>query len=214
MNLPTVPLVRPSGRVLALGAGAVVLLAALGAAGWMWSAAQEARASAAYAPVLARLASTPGLPPSAEARAIAERDLEAALARYPSAAVAGEAAYSLGNLRYAGRDYPRARAAYEVAIARTSSATMRTLARSGVAYTWEAERNFAKATEAFQAALGGLRPTDFYYEELLIDLARVQELAGRRDDAIQTYRRVLRDVPKGLRADDVLSRLASLGSAP
>jgi tetratricopeptide (TPR) repeat protein len=214
MKLPAAFLVWPSPRVLALAAGAVVVVVALALGGWVWSGAQHARASAAYAPVLARLASTPGLPPTPEARAAAARDLEAALARYPTAPVAGEAAYTLGNLRYASRDYPRARAAYEVAVARTSSRTMRTLARTGVAYTWEAERNFAKAAEAFQAALSGLRASDFYYEELLIDLARVQELAGRRDEAIQTYRRALKEVPKGLRTDDVLSRLASLGSTP
>ena len=206
-------LARPSGRLLAGLAVGAILIAALGAAGLLWSASQQQRAAAAYADVLGRLASAPGQPPP-EARAAAQRELEAALASYPSGALAGQAAYTLGNLRYGDRDYPRARAAYEVALARAGSKTIRTLAQVGVGYTWEAERNLPRAIEAYQAGLAGLKAADFQYEDLLVDLARVQEVAGRRDEAIQTYRRVLRDVPRGLRVDDVLTRLASLGARP
>jgi tetratricopeptide (TPR) repeat protein len=83
-----------------------------------------------------------------------------------------------------------------------------------VGYTWEAERNYGKATEAFQAALAGVGASDFLYETLTLDLARVQELGGRRDEAVETYRRLLRDVPGTRRAEDVKIRLATLGAAP
>ena len=202
----------PSGRLLIGLAGGVVLVAALAVGGWLWSASQQQHGAAAYAEVLGRLAMAAGRPLAPEAQAAAQRDLESALARYPSAALAGQAAYLLGNLRYDNHDYGRARAAYEVAMGRSTSRTIRTLAQTAVGYTWEAERNFPKAVEAYQAGLQGLKPADFQYEELLIDLGRAQELAGRREAAIQTYRRVLQEVPKGLRADDVLTRLASLGA--
>ena len=51
-------------------------------------------------------------------------------------------------------------------------------------------------------------------EDALIDQARSLELAGKKDDAIAAYRRVLKDVPTARRADDVRSRLASLGASP
>ncbi|MGH7393193.1 MAG: tetratricopeptide repeat protein, partial [Candidatus Rokuibacteriota bacterium] len=92
--------------------------------------------------------------------------------------------------------------------------TVRTLARAGIGYAWEGEQNWAKAAEAFQAALADLKPGDFHYEELLIDLARVQEVGGQKPAAIDTYRRLLKEVPGSLRADDVRTRLASLGAAP
>ena len=73
---------------------------------------------------------------------------------------------------------------------------------------------FPEATQAFEAALSDLRPTSFYYEELLSDLARVQERAGKKDAAITTYRRFLKDLPKSPRAPEIRTRLASLGATP
>jgi tetratricopeptide (TPR) repeat protein len=204
----------PSWR-LAAGIGvAGVLLAGVAGGAWLWSAAQHRQATEAYADALARLGSSRGPQPSPDVRAAAVRDLEAALARHPAAALAPQAAYELGNLRYADRNYAGARGVYEVAIARGAPRTLRTLARAGIGYTWEAERNFPKALEAFQAGLAELRPGEFGYEELLVDVARIQELSGNPAAAIATYRRVLRDVPGSLRADDVRSRLASLGARP
>lgn len=204
----------PSWR-LALGAGVAVLLVA-GAAGgvWWWSSAQQRQATDAYADALARLGSSRAPQASADARAAAVGELEAVLARHPSAALAPQAAYELGNFRYTAREYAGARAAYEVAIARGVPRTLRTLARAGIGYAWEAERNWPKALEAFQAGLAELRAGEFLYEELLVDVARVQELSGTQAAAIETYRRLLREVPSSLRADDVRSRLASLGARP
>lgn len=211
----SLPLALPSPRVLAALIVGVVLVAALGVAGWLWSVSQQQGAAAAYASVLGRVASTPAQPLAPEARATAQRELETALARYPSGALAGQAAYMLGNLRYADRDYPRARAAYEVALASgTGSPTIRTLARTGVGYTWEAERNFSKAVEVYQAVTNELKVGEFYYEDALMNLARAQESAGRKGEAIETYRRMVKDRPAGLRTDDARSRLADLESRP
>jgi tetratricopeptide (TPR) repeat protein len=209
MRLPSV-----SWRLVAAVAGGVLLVLAIAAGLWFWSDVQQRRAEAVYADALGRLGTTRGGELTPEARAAATRDLEAALARYPSAPMAAQAALELGNVRYTERDWARARGAWDIAVARGRSGTLRTLARVGIGYAWEAERNYARAAETFQAALGELKPSDFYYEELLIDLARVQELGGQKQAAIETYRRVLRDVPTSVRADDVRTRLASLGVAP
>ena len=71
-----------------------------------------------------------------------------------------------------------------------------------------------EATQAFEAALSGLKPGSFYYEELLSDLARVQERSGKKDAAITTYRRLLRDLPRSPRVPEIKTRLATLGATP
>ncbi len=136
------------------------------------------------------------------------------LAEYPSNAIAVQAAYELGNLRYLNREYPAARGAYAVALAKGAKGTLQTLSRAGIAYAWESERDFAKAAQGFQSALEGLKPQDFLYEDLVVGLARTQELSEQKDAAIATYRRLLQELPKARRADLVRTRLAELGAGP
>lgn len=189
---------------------AVVLLGATG--GWLWYAAQQREVSAAYAATMTRIAAARVPRAPAEARTAAASELEQLIARYPSSPNVGEAAYELGNLRYDAKQYPAARSAYEVALARHVSGTLRTLTRAGVAHTWEAERDYGKAIDGYQAIVKDLGPKDFLYEETLMDLARAQELSGKKSEATDTYRRLLKDVPASRRADDVKSRLAALGT--
>ncbi|MBI4636297.1 MAG: tetratricopeptide repeat protein [Candidatus Rokubacteria bacterium] len=204
-------LTLPSRRALLVGAAIVLALGLLGTAGWFWYASEQQRAMAAYADAMTQVQAATKRQGSPEARAAAIRRLEIVIERYPSAPVAAQVAYELGNLRYAAREYTQARGAYEIAIAKGATPTVRALARAGVAYAWEAERNFPKAVDAFQAALAGRAPTDFLYEELLLGLARTQELAGRKADAVATYRRILKEGHLSRRADEVRFRLASLG---
>lgn len=204
----------PPWRTLAIAAGAVVALALLGAGAWMWNAAQQQRAAAAYAETLTKHRAAESSQTTAEAREAAMRDLERVLAEHPTHAMAPQAAYLLGNLRFAAGHHDRARAAYQVAIARSSGGTIATMARAGTGYAWEAERKLPEATQAFETALADLKPGAFYYEELLGDLARVQEQAGKKDAAIATYRRMLKDLPRSARAPEVRSRLGSLGATP
>lgn len=205
---------RPSWRLLAATGAALVLVAALAAGLWLWSDAQQRRATAAHAEALRLLGPTRGRGESGDARAAAIQALEAALGAYPSAPLAAQSALALGNVRYADHDWTRARAAWTIAANRARAATVRTLAREGIGYAWEAERDWTRAAEAFRTALADLAPGDFHYEELMIDLGRVQELGGQTSAAIETYRRLLRELPTSLRADDVRTRLASLGAAP
>jgi tetratricopeptide (TPR) repeat protein len=207
--LPTWP---PSRVTLGVIAGLIVL-AGVGIGAWFWSDEQDRRATAAYVQAINQLSSS-GAPTTPETRASAARTLETALARYPSAAMAPLGAYELGNVRYGERDWARARAAYEITAARSASPTLRALARAGVGYAWEAEKNPTKAVESYQAALASLKPGDFYYEDLLLDLARAQEQAGKKDAAVETYRRHLKELPRSPRADEVKARLTRLGASP
>ena len=202
----------PAPRTLMAAGLGVVLVAAIAVGGWYWYDTQQRRVGAAYAEVMTRAYAAQAPQASTDARTRAARELEELIAQHPSGASAAEAAYELGNLRYAAQQYPAARGAYEIAVARGSSPTVRTLARTSIGYTWEAERNFPKAVEAYQAVAKDLGPKDFLYEQTLLDLARAQELAGRPHDAVATYQRLLKELPSARRADDVRGRLVALGA--
>lgn len=196
-----------------LAVGALVVLGVLGFGGWTWYQSQQGQGAVALAAAteLAQKAQAPGA--TAEQRAGAAQALEAVIAQHPRYAGLPEAAYRLGNVRYDAREYAAARGAYQIALAKGATGTIRLLAAAGIGYTWEAEKDYAKAQTAFEAALAGLGPKDFLYEGLLLDIARTQEFGGRRDAALETYRRLLKDVPDSRRADDVRTRIASLQSA-
>jgi tetratricopeptide (TPR) repeat protein len=204
----------PAPRTLVITGLALLGVFILAGGAWLWYSASLERGQSAHAEALALAAASRGTnaSPGAADRAIAA--LDAALTQASQAPLAAQSAYALGDLRYDKREYAAARAAYGIALAKTSSPTMRTLARAAIAATWEAERKFSDAVTVYQAALAE-GDASFYKEELLIGMARNQELAGRRDDAIQTYQRVLKDVPKAQlrRESEVRGRLASLGAA-
>ena len=202
----------PAPRTLVAAGLGVLLVAAIAVGGWYWYDTEQRRVGAAYADVMTRAYAAQAPQAGADARGRVARELEELIARYPSGRSAAEAAYELGNLRYAAQQYPAARGAYELAVARGGSPTVRTLARVSIGYTWEAERNFPKAVEAYQLVAKDLGPKDFLYEQSLLDLARAQELAGRQPDAVATYQRLLKELPTARRLDEVRGRLVALGA--
>ncbi len=200
-------------RRLALQVGAGVVVVALIAVGALaWYRAQESRGEAALASatLLVQQATAPQAAPEARTQAIAA--LEAVLRDHPRFSGAAQAAYQLGNLRYAGGAYAQARGAYEVALAKGGPASLRALSAVGIGYTWEAEKNYANAATAYEAALKTMAPKAFLYEDTLMALARVQELGGKPGAAVETYQRVLKEIPDTRRADDLKTHLANLKS--
>jgi tetratricopeptide (TPR) repeat protein len=200
--------------------GALIVLAVLvvigiaGAGGWAWYRAAETRSRQAFADIaaLSQRLQEPGATPADRSRTI--QALEVFIQEHSRSSSIPQAAYRLGNLRYEAGQYGPARGAFELALAKGASGTLRTLCAVGVAYTWEAEKDYARADTAYQATIRTLGPRDFLYEELLTDLARVQELAGNTKAAAETYQRLLRDVPDTRRADDIRGRLAAIESRP
>jgi tetratricopeptide (TPR) repeat protein len=201
----------PVRTLVAAGALVLVVLAAA-AGGWYWYDGQQRRVAAVYAEVMTRVYAAQSPQAPAEARARAQQELEQLLAQHPSAAPVGEAAFELGNLRYAARQWAPARGAYEIALARGHSPTVRALARTSIGYTWEAERDWGKAIDAFQAVARELGPKDFLFDEVQFALARVQELGGRPAEAITTYQRVLKDTPNSVRVEEAKQHLMRLGA--
>jgi tetratricopeptide (TPR) repeat protein len=204
-------MIRPSLRTVIIAVIAVVVAGLLGVGGWYWYGMTQQRALTAYVGALARAEAAQTAQATADARLAAIRELESVLAQYPSGPAVAEVAYQLGNLRYQAQQYPQARAAYEVALAHGATRTLRPLSLGAVAYTWEAERNYPKAVEAFKTALTGLGPKDFYDEELLLGLGRAQELAGQKADAAATYRRALGELGQSRRGEEIRARLSALG---
>jgi tetratricopeptide (TPR) repeat protein len=203
----------PSTRTLLIAVAIVVVLGLAAFGGWAWYDASQRRVAAAYAAVTARVQAAEAPDAPGELKAAAARDLEALLARYPSARTVPQAAFELGNLRFTTKDYAGARSAYELTLQRGAPELIRALARSGIGRSWEAERDFAKAAEAYGALVKDLDPRSFAYEDALIDHARALELAGKKTEAVAAYQKVLKDVPNARRADDVRTRLATLGTA-
>lgn len=197
--------------VLAAGLGGLVLLGA-GFGAWSWYSAGQSRGLHEFgeAGILAQEALGPqASPPQREA---AIRKLEEVIARFPGSRQVPEAAYHLGNLRYQAKAYEAARGAYTAALGKGPGSTLATLCRLGIGYTWEAEGKYAEALGAYRDALTRLATTDFLYEETLMSLARAEELTGKPDQARETYRRILRELPQSRRADDIRGRLARLES--
>jgi tetratricopeptide (TPR) repeat protein len=202
----------PSGRTLILAGAAVLGLIVLGLGAWLWVSVGQSRGLAAYAEALARAEAGLAQDAPEAARSQSIREIEAVLAEYPSSRAASEAAYQLGNLRYANRQYAAARGAYEIALAGGAAGPIRALAAAGIAYTWEAEHDFSRAAEAFKRAGDRLRPEDFLYSDIQFGLARNQELGGQKDASIATYARILEEFPKGRPAEQARARLAALGA--
>ena len=202
----------PSLRTLFVAAAAVVAAGLIAVGGWFWYSSGQQRAMSAYAAALTQAQSAQGQQATPDARETAVRGLESALTQYPSGPGAAEIAYQLGNLRFESQQYAQARGAWELAVAQGATRTLKALSLGGVAYTWEAERNYPKAVDAFKTALTGVGPKDFYYEELLLGLGRTQELAGQKAEAIATYRRALSELTQSRRAEEIRARLAALGA--
>jgi tetratricopeptide (TPR) repeat protein len=190
--------------------GAVLVVAVLGLAAWLWLRAEDSRGQAALAASADLVQQADGPQATAEARAQAIASLQAVLAQHGRSSAAVQAAYELGNLQYQAGDYAAARGAYEIALAKGAAGSLRTLAASGVGYTWEAQKDYANAVTAYEAVARAVPSKQFFFEDALLDLARAQALAGKPVDALATYERLLRDVPDTRRAPDIRAKIAEL----
>lgn len=193
-------------------AGVLVVLAILAAGGWFWLRTQDSQGLRALAEAaeLLQQADAPAATPEARRKAIGA--LEDILARHGRSSAAPQAAYQLGNLRYAAGDYAAARGAYEVALAKGAAGAIRTLSALGIGYTFEAQKNYAAAVTAYETVIRSLAPKSFLYEDAFLDLARAQGLAGKPADALATYQRLLKEAPDTRRAADIRARIAELQS--
>jgi tetratricopeptide (TPR) repeat protein len=190
-------------------AGLVVLLGlAAAAAVWTYLDRREAGARRDLVGVTATYRQSMTSRQEAALKAAAET-LNRFLKDQPRSRVAMQAWYFLGNVESQRRNPDTALAAYEQAM-RGSDGTITRLSRLGSAYAWEAKGDLPRALDAYTGALDGLGPSHFLYAELLLGKARSQERLGRRAEAVETYRKLVGEVPGFPRAEEVRMRLALL----
>jgi tetratricopeptide (TPR) repeat protein len=204
-------LLASRGARLGLKIGGVALaVVVLGLAGWLWLRAEDSRGAAALAASADLVQQADGPQATADTRARAIDALQAVLTQHARSSAAVQAAYELGNIQYQAGDYGAARGAYQIALAKGAAGSLRTLAASGVGYTWEAQKDYANAVTAYEAVARAVPAKQFYFEDALLDLARAQALAGKPVEALATYERVLKDVPDTRRAPDIRAKIAEL----
>ena len=196
-----------------LGLGAVIVVG-LGWAGWAaWKNRYESQGGMAFAQARILVAQAQAAPSAgADARERAEKALQGVIADYPRLSSVAQAAYLLGSLRFDAAQYPQARSSFELARAKAGSSSLAALAALDIGYCWEAEKNYDAAEKAYLSTISGAKPKDFLYEEAMVGAARVQELGGKRAAAVETYQRLLKDLPDARRAEEIRSRVASLQS--
>jgi tetratricopeptide (TPR) repeat protein len=193
---------------------AVVIVAGLGWAGWAaWKTRYEAQGGFAFAQARALVGQAQASDAPADARERADKALQAVIADYPHLSSVAQAAYLLGSLRFAATQYSQARASYELARAKAGSRSLASLAALDIGYCWEAEKNYDAAENAYQSVINGVKPQDFLYEEAMVDKGRVQEIGGKQAAAVETYQRLLKELPDSRRAEELRSRVASLQPA-
>jgi tetratricopeptide (TPR) repeat protein len=202
----------PVARWTMLGVGAL-LVALLGTVA-VWTILQHRDAAARQGFAAASVAYRQAMAATGETAPLAEADqaLKQFLKDHGRSAGAAQAWYFLGNVEYRRGAHDAAIAAFAEA-ARRDSGSIGVLSRLGAAYAWEAKNDPARALGAYQEALQGRGPKDFLYGELLLGVARAQEQLTQTPAAIETYRRLLKDVPDSPRAEEVRARLAILGAA-
>jgi TolA-binding protein len=164
----------------------------------------------AFAQARTLVAQAQTLSAATDARERAEKALQAVIADYPRLSSVDQAAYLLGSLRFGAAQYPQARSSFELARAKAGSSSLAALAGLDIGYCWEAEKNYEAAEKAYFSTISGAKPKDFLYEEAMVDAARAQELGGKRAAAVETYQRLLKDLPDSRRAEEIRSRVAIL----
>ena len=168
-----------------VGLAVLVGVALLGAGGWAWYRAGETRSFQAFADTatLVQRAQDPAATPRT---AIAPSGRS--MASSPSTPVVAGAPgrLSSGQPPVRGRPVRPGPGGVRAGPGQGGLGRGPGADRAAIGYTWEAEKQYGKADAAFQAALRSLGPRDFLYEELLTDLARVQDSAGNPKAAIET----------------------------
>jgi len=198
-------------RWILLGIGGLLAVLFLGVAVWTVLQQREASARRAFAVFTASYQQAMAAGDDARLADVA-KTLTAFLKDHPRSAPAAQAWYLLGNLEYRRGAHDAALAAFGEA-ERRDGGSVGALSRLGAGYVWEAKNEPARALEAYQGVLKARGPKDFLFGESLLAVARVQEQLKQPDAAIESYRRLLKEAPDSVRAEEARARLAILGAA-
>ncbi|MCE2451919.1 MAG: tetratricopeptide repeat protein [Nitrospinae bacterium] len=174
-------------KILYLGLGAVILVAAVFVGYRMWNERAREKASLAYG--LARIASPDGQGEAAEAAFQKVAD------EYPRSRPGLLARLHLAALLRDRKEYQGARAQYElVAKSSVSSETDQELAKRGIASVLMLEGACAEAIPIWESILN--KGSLFTSEDLYIATADCQEKLGQAENARKTYEELSKKHPE------------------
>jgi tetratricopeptide (TPR) repeat protein len=203
----TSELPKPWGWVI-LAAAALVLAIIVGSGVWFYLDRQREAGYTAYGRTIPIVQAAVGKSAGGEQRQ-AVQALEEFLRAWPRHPAAGPAWYELASLHAQGGAWDQAIHAYGEA-ARRARGSLQALSQLGLGYAYEAKQDYGRALSTFQEALKGKEPKAFLYGELLLSQARAQEALDRKAEALESYRRFLKDLPTAPQAPDIKGRIASL----
>lgn len=110
----------------------------------------------------------------------------------------------LGHCHYALKEYPQAIAAYT----RCLSGVYRSIARDGIAHSFEAQGDFAQALEHFQKNMEDEQNP--YLLEAILGIARCYEALRQTPKALEFYEKALRKKPPERIADFIQRKISEL----
>jgi TolA-binding protein len=200
---------------LAIVAGVVALVVAIGGGYWAWTARAQSRSQAMLAEALLVVQAPieepkPGVTPTAGSYPNVNARAEAALTKlaavyeaYPSAR-AGIAAryYAASALTMLGRPAEAAARFQEVADRAGSSDFYGRMARLGVVEANAQAKQFDQAISAAQALVNNTTDDTIPRDALLMELGRVQAAAGKKAEAKQTLDKVIADFPQSVYVEE------------
>lgn len=126
-------------------------------------------------------------------------DLEKVVSDYSGSRAAYDAALALGDNAFSTQDFTTARKWFEKSVAEAPRAFEKALAHYSLGYALEGSKEYALAADQFNKALNQGQPA--LKAEVLLSMARVQAMAGKRDDARKTYDRLIAEHAKTEEAD-------------
>lgn len=138
---------------------------------------------------------------------------EEVLQAYPRSRAAFYACYMLGNLYYRGGDYDRARSSFEAFLDKAPRKHVLTpFAYTGIGYCYEEKKEYAKALEAFEKAVG--KDTGGVFTGVTYgNMARVYEEMNNAPKALELYRQALENTTDPAMAAFIKRKIAELGSS-
>lgn len=195
-------LANPKQRNMLLAGVGLVLLAVAG--GWLWnSAAKRKESFAARALQQARQVAESGNLPQAAA------DLQKVTQTYGGTRSAVEAMLVLNQVRMVNGQTELAVGGLREFLAKNPPVEFQAPAWSLLGVALENQRKPAEAAEAYGKASGAAQ-VDYLRADYLLQQGRAQTNAGKPQDAIVTYRKIVKDFPESVAVTEAKVRLAEL----
>jgi predicted negative regulator of RcsB-dependent stress response len=136
------------------------------------------------------------------------KQLEEIIKDYSGTQASQSARVTAGNLYYDKKDYDQAIASYQSALKYGKfPPAFRTMIRENLAYAFEEKGDLAQAAKTLSTIT---QEGTFLKEDSLMNLARVYQKMGKKEEAKAIYRTILNEFPHSVYRQIVQERLAGL----